>query len=130
LSIKPEYSSAIFQGRKRYEFRRNNFARHVDVVVVYATAPVQKVVGEFDVRSIINESVSSLWEHTKQFSGVERDFFFRYFQGRERGFAIEVGEVRLYHSSYCPVEHLGVRPPQSFVYLDSALNLEPSRLGS
>jgi predicted transcriptional regulator len=101
--------------------RRSRFARRVDVVVVYVTAPVRRVVGEFDVLSIINESVFSLWEQTKQFSGVEEDFFFRYFQGRERGFAIEVGEVRPYQSPYCPIEHLNVRPPQSFVYLDSAV---------
>ena len=117
LSIKPEYSSAIFRGDKKFEFRRRSFSRHVDVVVVYVTAPVRRVVGEFDVCSIINESVSSLWERTKRFAGVDEAFFFRYFEGRECGFAIEVGEVRPYHSHFCPIERFGVRPPQSFVYL-------------
>lgn len=87
-------------------------------MVVYATAPVKQVVGEFDVRSIIGESLSSLWEQTKWFAGIEEDFFFSYFEGREHGYAIEVGEVRTYQSPFCPVEHFGVRPPQSFVYLD------------
>lgn len=120
LSIKPQYSSAIFRGEKRFEFRRSSFSRPVDVVVVYVTAPIHRVVGEFDVLSVLNESVHSLWEMTKQYAGVEKDFFFRYFEGREHGFAIEVGEVRSYQLPYCPIEHLGVRPPQSFVYLDSA----------
>lgn len=123
LSIKPKYSSAIFRGEKRFEFRRSSFSRPVDIVVVYVTAPVQKVIGEFDVRSVIGESVPSLWERTKRFAGVERDFFFRYFEGREYGYAIEVGEVRSYRSPFCPIERFGIRPPQSFVYLDSAVEI-------
>jgi predicted transcriptional regulator len=119
LSIKPQYSSAIFRGEKRFEFRRSIFSRPVDVVVVYATAPVQRGVGEFDVHSILSESLSSLWEQTKWFAGVEEDFFFRYFEGRNHGYAIEVGEVRAYQSRFCPVKRFGIRPPQAFVYLDS-----------
>ncbi len=125
LSIKPQYSSAIFEGEKRFEFRRSIFSRPVNVVVVYATAPVRKVIGEFDVRCVIGESLPSLWERTKWFAGIEEDFFFRYFEGREYGYAIEVGEVRAYESPFCPVERLGIRPPQSFVYLDSVLETAP-----
>lgn len=79
------------------------------------------MVGEFDVRSIIGESLPSLWKQTKWSAGIEEDFFFRYFEGRERGYAIEVGEVRAYQHPFCPVERFGVRPPQSFVYLDCGL---------
>ncbi len=88
---------------------------------MYATTPIKRVVGEFDVRSIIGESLPTLWEQTKSFAGIEEDFFFRYFEGREHGYAIEVGEVRAYQRPFCPVERFGVRPPQSFVYLDHTL---------
>lgn len=121
LSIKPQYSSAIFEGNKKFEFRRNIFSRPVDIVVVYVTSPVQQVVGEFDVHSVISESVSSLWERTKRFAGIEEDLFLRYFEGKDYGHAIEVGEVRSYSSPFCPIECFGIRPPQSFVYLDSDL---------
>lgn len=94
-------------------------------MVVYATAPVQRVVGEFDVRSIVGKSLHSLWEQTKWFAGIEEDFFFSYFEGREHGYAIEVGEVRSYERPFCPVERFGIRPPQSFVYLDSVLETIP-----
>lgn len=117
LSIKPRFASAIFEGQKRFEFRRSIFSRPVDIVIVYVTVPVRKVVGEFDVRSIIAEPLPMLWERTKSFAGIEEDFFFRYFEGQEHGYAIEVGKVRTYDRPYCPTEHLGIRPPQSFLYL-------------
>lgn len=117
LSIKPQHSSAIFEGNKKFEFRRILFSRPVDIIVVYATAPVQMVVGEFDVNSIIKEPLSSLWEQTNQFAGIDKNFFLQYFNGREYGYAIEIGEVRSYQCPFCPIEHFGVRPPQSFIYL-------------
>lgn len=118
LSIKPQYSSAIFDGNKKFEFRRVLFSRPVDIIVVYSTAPVQRVVGEFKVKSIIRESLPFLWEQTSQFAGIDEDFFFQYFHDRACGYAIEIGEVQPYQYPFCPTERFGVRPPQSFVYLD------------
>jgi predicted transcriptional regulator len=118
LSIKPKFAYAILRGEKKYEFRRNIFARPVDVVLLYASVPVGRVVAEFDVRSIISQPLQTLWNRTKQFAGIGEDYFFRYFQGREYGHAIEIGEVRPYKNPFCPIERLGIRPPQSFSYID------------
>ena len=58
LSIKPEYAEKIFEGTKKYEFRRSVFKnRNVKTVVVYASSPVQKVIGEFDIEHIINDDL-------------------------------------------------------------------------
>ena len=119
LSIKPSFAHAILRGEKKYEFRRSIFTRRVDIILLYATAPVGRVLAEFDVRSIISDSVQSLWNRTKSFAGIGEDFFFRYFQGREYGHAIEIGEVRPFKAPFCPIRTLGIRPPQSFVYLHS-----------
>lgn len=117
LSIRPEFVASILAGEKRYEFRRSIFARPVDVVVVYVTMPVHKVVAEFDVRSVITEPVQALWRETRQFAGIDEQRFFNYFDGKEYGHAIEIGEVRPYKKPFCPIEKLGIRPPQSFTYL-------------
>ena len=119
LSIRPPFAEAILRGEKRYEFRRTMFARQVDVILMYVTAPVQRVVAEFDVASIISEPLSELWHHTREYAGINEDLFYGYFDGVDRGHAIAIGEVRVYDSPFCPVEHLGLRPPQSFVYLDA-----------
>jgi hypothetical protein len=50
LSIKPEFVEKIFSGLKKYEFRRVIFkSKSVSRVVIYASSPVQRVVGEFAV---------------------------------------------------------------------------------
>jgi len=117
LSIRPEFVAAILRGEKRYEFRRRIFKRRIDVVVVYATMPVRRVVAEFTVTSVICDSPHALWRLTRKVAGIERQRFFDYFQGKKLGYAIEIGRVRQYRSPFWPVAQLGLRPPQSFVYL-------------
>ena len=121
LSIRPKFAEAIIRGEKKFEFRRNMFAKRVDVVLVYATVPIRKVVAEFDVRSVINESLPILWQLTHRQAGINREYFFNYFQGKEYGFAIEIGNVRPYEFPFCPIKELGIYPPQSFVYLEKFL---------
>jgi predicted transcriptional regulator len=86
---------------------------------MYVTAPVQRVVAEFDVVSIISEPLQKLWRRTREYAGIDETLFYRYFDGLHRGHAIAIGELRVYGSPFCPVEQLGLRPPQSFIYLDA-----------
>lgn len=118
MSIKPEYATAILKGQKRYEFRRSIFKKDVGVIVIYATSPVQRVVGEFDVCGIMRDAVSDLWARTKSAAGIEHAQFFRYFEGKDAGYAIKVGDVRLFEEPLDLERHFGIRPPQSFRYLD------------
>jgi predicted transcriptional regulator len=120
LSIRPQFVAPILRGEKRYEFRRRIFTRPIDVVVVYVTVPVRRVVAEFRVRSIICESPRKLWRLTHGAAGIDKRRFFEYFEGRSFGYAIEIGRVRRYRTPFCPIEELGVRPPQSFLYLPTS----------
>jgi predicted transcriptional regulator len=119
LSIKPEFADRIFQGLKRYEFRRTLFKdRSVKRIIVYASTPIRKVIGEFEVVDILELEKEYLWEQTKDYSGIPKDYFDEYFRGRERGYAIEIGEARLYDTPLELSENFNVeRPPQSFMYL-------------
>lgn len=119
LSIRPDFVEAIIRGEKKFEFRRSIFARPVDIVLVYATVPVRRVVAEFDVCSVISESLPLLWKRTHHSAGIDSEFFWKYFEGKDYGYAIEIGEVRTYKTPFCPIEELGVYPPQSFVYLEA-----------
>lgn len=121
LSIRPDFVEAIIRGEKKFEFRRSIFARPVDIVLVYATVPVRRVVAEFDVCSVISEKLHTLWKRTHRSAGIDSELFWKYFEGKDYGYAIEIGEVRPYKVPFCPIEELGIRPPQSFVYLE-ALN--------
>jgi predicted transcriptional regulator len=81
LSIKPEFADKIFNGSKRFEFRKNIFKnKSVRTVVVYVTRPVGKIVGEFDINEIINDEPKVLWKRTHEFAGITKDFFDAYFR--------------------------------------------------
>lgn len=117
LSIRPEYVTAILNGKKSYEFRRVIFTKPVDTVLIYATRPIGKVVGEFRVENIITDDVCNLWSNMKEQSGMDENTFFSYFQGRSKGHAIKIGAIRKYRLPYCPKEKHGIAPPQCFAYL-------------
>jgi predicted transcriptional regulator len=118
LSIKPQYAAAILRGVKKYEFRRTIFSRRVDVVLLYVSTPVQRVVAEFDVLSVISKPLPMLWKKTGRYAGIDKASFFNYFKGHHIGHAIKIGEVRQYNEPFCPVKELGLMPPQSFSYLE------------
>ena len=121
LSIKPEYANRILEGTKRYEFRKRvPLDARVKTVVIYATMPVGKVVGEFSIESVHAEAPSRLWSRTKGASGITRKFFSEYFHGREIAYAIEVKEVMKYPKPKSVRDFLpsGVAP-QSFAYVGS-----------
>ena len=67
LSIKPEYAEKILSGEKRYEFRRALFKNpEIKKVVIYATSPIKKVIGEFDIECILTLELEDLWRKTKK----------------------------------------------------------------
>ena len=118
LSIKPEFAERIFDGSKKYEFRKAIFKNpHVKTVVVYASSPVQRVIGEFDIETILSDTPENLWKRTKEFSGISEDFFFNYFSDRNIGFAIKVKKTRRYREPRCLRTSYDISPPQSFCYL-------------
>lgn len=118
LSIKPEFAHLIFEGKKRYEFRRVIFKNpNVRKVVVYASAPIGKVIGEFEIESILSDDPPSIWNRTRTASGISKEYFFNYFEGQPSAFAIKIKNYRLYATPFCPKERLGIAPPQSFAYV-------------
>src|SRR5438309_3151891 len=99
LSIKPHFADRIFAGSKRYEFRRVLFrSTSVTTIVVYASSPVQRVIGEFTVGGILALNKHRLWKETKHYAGVKKRDFDLYFNGRQTGYAIKVSLPRRYRN--------------------------------
>lgn len=118
LSIKPEYAFKIFDGSKKFEFRRVIFKDPtVRTVVVYASSPVQQVIGEFEIDDIFSVDPESLWEMTKKHSGISEDFFYQYFANRDIAHAIKIKKTKKYRKPLCIKEDFNVLPPQSYTYL-------------
>ena len=118
LSIKPEFAHKIFAGTKRYEYRKTIFRQKVTSVVVYASWPVRKIVGEFEIDDILHTDIITLWETTKNFSGISQDSFFAYFHSRKSGYAIKIKTCVLYDDPVELQSVYGANPPQSFAYVD------------
>lgn len=122
LSIHPRHASAILRGDKLVELRRTPVAADVTHVLIYATAPVQAVVGWFEVDGVDVASKSGLWSAHGSVAGVTRKEFRDYFSGAARAFAIRVGQVHRLLPMVSLDKIPGVRrPPQSFQYVDPDL---------
>lgn len=119
LSIKPIFVDEIIKGHKKYEYRKKIFKKDVDTIVIYASMPVGKIIGEFTIDKIINKAPSEVWAETKDFSGISYEFFNEYFEGREEAFAIQIKNFYKYEKPINPYEELeNFIPPQSFRYIN------------
>lgn len=117
LSIKPEFAFKIFDGTKKFEFRKSIFKnKKVHTVLVYASSPVQRVIGEFQITQIINQDIHTLWHLTQDFSGISRDYFFKYFEDKIEGYAIEINTPIRYAIPKNLKTDYNLLPPQSFAY--------------
>ena len=122
LSIKPEFADKIFSGEKTFEFRKSIYKdKSVKTIVVYATQPIGRLVGEFDVAEIVSAPPERLWEITSEGAGISRQFFESYFDGRDRAFALQIENVIQYPEPVRPHEIIeNFVPPQSYMYVDDS----------
>ena len=118
LSIKPEFAEKIFDGTKKFEFRKSIF-KNSDVrkVVVYASAPVQKVIGEFVIADILNDDVETIWKETALCSGITRDYYLSYFSNKQKAYAIKIGKIKRYRQARNLSDYNLNFAPQSFAYI-------------
>ena len=118
LSIKPGYAEKIFDGSKKFEFRRSIFKNaNIKTIIVYASSPTRKVIGEFEIERILNQDLASLWEQTKEHAGIDESFFYQYFGDKQQGFAIKIKKTKKYNIPLCLKEHFNLTPPQSFSFV-------------
>jgi predicted transcriptional regulator len=118
MAIHPRYADAILDGRKQVEFRKRPLAADVRIVVIYATAPVSKIVGEFTVGETLFASPRKLWSSVGRIGCIDRASYDAYYAGVRRAVGIVAASPWRYESplALCDLE---VSPciPQSFVYL-------------
>lgn len=120
LSIKPEFAEKIFNGTKKYEFRRSIFKNpNIQTVIVYASSPVKMIIGEFNIEAIIKDDLEFLWHKTKKHAGINKEFFLSYFRDKKEGFAIEIHDFKKYSQPLNLYQEYKMVAPQSFAYINS-----------
>ena len=118
LSIKPGFALKILNGSKKYEYRRTIFNNHeVSIVIIYASDPIRRIIGEFEIEDILHDELQVLWIKTKNHAGISEKRFFEYFANKSKGYAIKVKETRMYNAPLPLNSFMLSSPPQSFMYL-------------
>ncbi|MCD8204613.1 MAG: hypothetical protein LUC16_02155 [Coprobacillus sp.] len=130
MSIKPKYWAKIVSGEKLIEFRRMVpkdlrpdvfYPVHQGkrTVVVYASAPTKKVVGELEINGVISQGMWN-WHNICDRAGISFEEFIAYCGGDDKNvWGLSIGKVTVYdepktlQEAYPYIE----RPPQNFCYI-------------
>lgn len=120
ISIHPHHVAKILSGEKLYEYRKK-IPIDIRYIIVYATAPVKRIVAIVEVEEVIKGSPYILWQKTKQNAGISFNFFQKYFENHEDGYAIKFKRVvKLKYA--LSLEILGHKhAPQSYIYIDKTI---------
>jgi len=117
ISINPQHVENIFNGTKKYEYRKIRCKQDVDKIIIYSTYPIMKIVGEAKVEKILEDSPDTIWEETKNYSGIDLKFYQQYFKDRSKAIAYKLTNIKKYNTPQ-ELSSYGIKTaPQSFVYV-------------
>ncbi len=117
ISINPEHVENIFNGSKKYEYRKIRCKQDIDKIIIYSTYPIMKVVGEAKVEEILEDSPDNIWEETKKYSGIDLKFYQKYFKDRSKAIAYKLTNIKKYNDPK-ELSSYGIKTaPQSFIYV-------------
>lgn len=119
VPIKPEYVDEILIGRKKYEYRKTRPKRdNIDKMIIYSTHPIMKVVAEVEIKRILEGTPEEIWKLTKEYSGISKGFYNKYYRDKATAVAYELGEIIRYEEPKNLID-IGINYiPQSFVYIN------------
>jgi predicted transcriptional regulator len=124
LSIRQEFSDAIWARTKRFEYRRRVFdtLKHRETFV-YTTSPTSSVTGRFYIEDLLVGSPKEIWDATHSYSGIDEERFYAYYSGRSIAFALAIGSPQRFQAPLSLVENFGLtHAPQSYAFVNSPLN--------
>jgi len=121
ISLHPEHANKILSGTKILEFRRVWAKKPISEVVIYSTAPIQKIGAIAKVAKTHHTSRNQLWNLSKTLGGgISRRALYKYFEGKLKGYAIEFSSVTRFNP---PLNANSLfdnfYPPQSLTYLNT-----------
>lgn len=117
ISINPEHVENIINGTKKYEYRTKAAKQDISSIIIYETLPVKKIVAEAEIIEVLELSPEDLWNETKEFSGISKDFYDDYFKNRDVAYAYKLGKIKVYKKPKSLLD-FGIKcAPQSFVYV-------------
>lgn len=92
ISIKPEYALKILSGEKTIELRRRFPVDQIEggIAIIYASSPIKQIIGYAVIEKVEELSINKLWRSHGSSACVTKEFFYSYFDGIEKGFALSL----------------------------------------
>jgi len=118
MSIRPRFAKVIYSGAKQHEFRRTRVNLHKgDRVLIYESAPVSLVTGEFGVGNVSWGSPSELLSHER--NSEARTDAYRYLFGASLATSIKIMKPLQWKRPRKLGELLPTcHPPQSYCFVE------------
>lgn len=119
LSIKPKYADLILAGTKTVELRRSWPSNDVGVMVIYSSAPVQRLTGLALITEIKECDFEELWAVAQAHGGgVTYDELQEYIGKKKLAYGVMLGRVMPAEVLVDPKDIFPTfTPPQGFLYL-------------
>jgi predicted transcriptional regulator len=118
LAIRPKFAEAILSGKKKCEFRKSAFPKDVDLVIIYCSKNVGKIIGWFRVKRCRTGKPQDLWHLHEVDGGVSKDEFDDYYSNSNFAVCLEIRCAHRLNPPIDPFEDLeNFTIPQSFRYL-------------
>jgi predicted transcriptional regulator len=126
LSVRPQYSDKIFDGKKTVELRRRFpvSAPRGTIAYIYSTSPVRAMVGSTEIENVVKLPVQEIWKQFGKMAQITKADFDSYFAGVKEGFALKISNARPFSRPINLAElrdRFGFEPPQSFLYATPVL---------
>jgi predicted transcriptional regulator len=121
MAIQPAFAQAILSGSKRIEFRKRRLAPDIDTVLIYESAPTQRIVGHFTIARTELKTPRRLWEEYGSIGSIGHAEYFSYYGEHVRAVGLVIAHVERYPQPIA-LDDLSLSPavPQSFSYLPAS----------
>lgn len=122
LPIKPEYAFAIHNREKKVEFRKVKIKRRTEkYCIVYASSPVKKIIGYFEIEKIEENSPAKIWNEYSDRGAISSEAFNAYYKGNSTAVVFKIKKYVPLKEPVDPRDKISsFSIPQSFCYLEKA----------
>ena len=119
LSIKPKYADLILAGSKTVELRRSWPSNDVGVMIIYSSAPIQRLTGVALIKEIKECDLEQLWAISQSHGGgVTYEELEEYVDKKKQVYGVMLGRVVPAEFPPDPKSLFpDFTPPQGFMYL-------------
>lgn len=117
ISVKPKFAQKILDGTKRVEYRRRIFKEDVGTLLIYESTTTRRVVGEVPVIGVLCDSLSTVWNRTKDVGGITAKEYYDYFAHKSTAYAIVLGRPIRYEKARTLGDFGLTHAPLSFCYV-------------